>query len=246
MTEEQFKKALMSNAQLDNEKQVYCYQIEALKDDIQELEEGHNRLLRESKEKARALDLLTRDHKKLLEEHEQLKEMLTQREQLIENKEVAEMLEGFEGTSLESRLEGLLAEREEMIRETKCLRLDLEDERQKYERLERVSLSSDSTTITTDGDKNKLHEYKFKLKKAEQDIIVLQGNVTRLEGSVARYKLSTEEAEKTEDELKTEKRKILRDLREAQSKVEELETNNDHLQKRIDKLKNTKMATILS
>lgn len=51
--EEQFKKALMSNAQLDNEKQVYCYQIEALKDDLQELEESYTRIQREHKEKAR-------------------------------------------------------------------------------------------------------------------------------------------------------------------------------------------------
>jgi len=171
---------------------------------------------------------------------------MEQREQLIENQEVAKMLESFDGNTLEARLEGLLSEREENQREIKSLKLDLEDERQKYERLERVSLSSDSTTITNDGDKNKLHEYKFKLKKAEQEIIILQGNVSRLETQVTRYKFSTEEAEKTEDELKTEKRKILRDLREAQSKVEELETSNDHLQKRIDKLKNTKMAIINS
>lgn len=63
------------------------------------------------------------------------------------------------------------------------------------------------------GESKKLaHEYKFQLKKAEQDIIVLQGNVSRLETQVARFRQSTEESEKLEDELKKEKRNILRDV----------------------------------
>ena len=108
-----------------------------------------------------------------------------------------------------------------------------------------------STCGSLDGDaiydsKKQLHDYKFKLKKAEQEIALLQGNNTRLEGQLARAKTALEEAEKLEDELKSEKRKILRELRETQTKVEELETANNHLQKRIDKLKETRMAIINS
>lgn len=51
--EEQFKKALMSNAQLDNEKQVYVYQIDAMKDDLAEMEEEHVKVVKEMKEKTR-------------------------------------------------------------------------------------------------------------------------------------------------------------------------------------------------
>lgn len=51
--EEQFKKALMSNAQLDNEKQVYVYQIDAMKDDLAEMEEDHIKVVKEMKEKTR-------------------------------------------------------------------------------------------------------------------------------------------------------------------------------------------------
>lgn len=35
-------------------------------------------------------------------------------------------------------------------------------------------------------------------------------------------------------------------FREAQARIEELETSNDHLQKRIDKLKNNRMSVINS
>ena len=37
--EEKYKKAMMSTAQLDNEKQTYRYQVELLKDQLEELEE---------------------------------------------------------------------------------------------------------------------------------------------------------------------------------------------------------------
>lgn len=63
------------------------------------------------------------------------------------------------------------------------------------------------------GENNKLlYEYKFKLKKAEQEIITLQNTVSRVEMQVERYKKQLEQAEKSEDELKTDKRKILREV----------------------------------
>jgi len=40
-----------------------------------------------------------------------------------------------------------------------------------------------------------------------------------------------------EGDLKAEKRRSLRELRESQAKVEELETNNSHLQKRLDRIR---------
>ena len=52
------------------------------------------------------------------------------------------------------------------------------------------------------------------------------------------------EAESTEEQLKTDKRKLLRDFREAQQKIDELETENSFLEMRIQKLKNEKLAII--
>lgn len=65
------------------------------------------------------------------------------------------------------------------------------------------------------GEANKLlSDYKYKLRKAEQEINTLQGSVSRLETQVARFKISADEAEKLEDELKAEKRKLQRDVRD--------------------------------
>ncbi|GFT02683.1 leucine-rich repeat flightless-interacting protein 2 [Trichonephila clavipes] len=133
------------------------------------------------------------------------------------------------------------------------LRLDLEEERQKLSKMENSSVNHnhvngpDIKVLEVQREANKqVSDYKFRLKKAEQEITTLQSNISRLESQVARYKTATENAEKVEDELKAEKRKTQRELREAQSRIEELETSNAHLQKRIDKLKSARTALIKS
>uniref|UniRef100_A0AAY5EFH0 Leucine rich repeat (in FLII) interacting protein 1b n=2 Tax=Electrophorus electricus TaxID=8005 RepID=A0AAY5EFH0_ELEEL len=80
-------------------------------------------------------------------------------------------------------------------------------------------------------------DLKFKLVKSEQEATALEQNVIRLEGQVTRYKSASENAEKVEDELKTEKRKLQRELRSAMDKIEELEASNSHLTKRLEKMK---------
>jgi chromosome segregation ATPase len=169
-------------------------------------------------------------------------------------REAAQLLEDMEGSSLEAKLRNMALEKDELMDEIKQLKLDLEEERMKNEHYERRSMSSDINTALNGTDlmdaqretKKLIHEYKFKLKKTEQENNTLQSNVSRLETQLLRYKKEREEGEKLEDELKTEKRKILRELREAQARVEELETSNSHLTKRIDKLKNNRMAIINS
>uniref|UniRef100_A0A3B3U2T1 Leucine rich repeat (in FLII) interacting protein 1b n=2 Tax=Poeciliinae TaxID=586240 RepID=A0A3B3U2T1_9TELE len=85
-----------------------------------------------------------------------------------------------------------------------------------------------------------INDLKFKLVKAEQEVTALEQNVTRLEGHVTRYKSAAENAEKVEDELKAEKRKLQRELRTALDKIEELESSNSHLNKRLEKMKSSR------
>lgn len=63
------------------------------------------------------------------------------------SKDIAHLVECFDGSTLEAKLKSVFDEREEMVRELKRLRLDLEDERQRSEKMERYSVSSDSNTI---------------------------------------------------------------------------------------------------
>lgn len=171
------------------------------------------------------------------------------------SKDIMELLESFDGNNLEDKLKCMAEEREDLIREVKRLKIDLDEERQNNERRDRLSSVAPSDVSNVNGGdtslvssvidpdiKKTLHEYKFQLKRAEQEITILQGNNSRLETQVNRLKSQVEELERCEEELKSEKRKILRELRDFQTKAEELETSNQHLQKRIHKLQENRMA----
>ena len=54
--EDKWKKAMMNNAQLDNEKQTYRYQVDLLKDTLEEMEEQLIELTREHRDRCRVSD----------------------------------------------------------------------------------------------------------------------------------------------------------------------------------------------
>lgn len=51
--QEKFRDAMINNAQLDNEKQSYVYQIDLYKDELEEMEENYIRLNRDHKDKSK-------------------------------------------------------------------------------------------------------------------------------------------------------------------------------------------------
>lgn len=55
--EEKFRKAMISNAQLDNEKSAYIYQVETLKDEIEEMQENLTQIHKEYREKKRVCSI---------------------------------------------------------------------------------------------------------------------------------------------------------------------------------------------
>ncbi|XP_060678884.1 leucine-rich repeat flightless-interacting protein 2 isoform X2 [Hemiscyllium ocellatum] len=82
--EEKYKKAMVSNAQLDNEKSNLIYQVDTLKDVIEEMEEQTAELHRENEEKSKELE--RQKHTCSVQQHkiEELKEGIQQRDELIE------------------------------------------------------------------------------------------------------------------------------------------------------------------
>ncbi|XP_028427702.1 leucine-rich repeat flightless-interacting protein 2 isoform X4 [Perca flavescens] len=103
----------------------------------------------------------------------------------------------------------------------------------------------DSHLLDLQRDANRqISDLKFKLVKSEQEVTTLEQNVIRLEGQVTRYKSASENSEKMEDELKVEKRKLQRELRSALDRIEELEISNTHLSKRLEKMKANRNALL--
>ncbi|XP_023681463.1 leucine-rich repeat flightless-interacting protein 2 isoform X7 [Paramormyrops kingsleyae] len=82
--EEKYKKAMVSNAQLDNDKANLIYQVDTLKDVIEAMEEQMAELHRENEEKTKELERQKHTCTVLLHKHDELKEGIRQRDELIE------------------------------------------------------------------------------------------------------------------------------------------------------------------
>ncbi|KAH9497805.1 Leucine-rich repeat flightless-interacting protein [Dermatophagoides farinae] len=318
--EEKFRKAMINNAQLDNEKQSYVYQIDLYKDEREELEENYLRLQRDFKEKSRNFEQLKRDNERLQFDFKCYKEALEERERLIKeadlviicnngnrnaklfnknklmnnpngfsngniimnenhriingdddhnvdddvddddedfpvllannlsliSKDASLLLEDVSGKTLESKLKNLMLERRTLQSTINELKSDLDDERNRASSMNEA-IANNSLHLTTEmqteiqREANKMtNDLRYKFKKCEQDNATLSSTVNRLENQLARCKLAADQSERLEEELKLDKRKAQRELREALTKIEELESANAHLQKRIDKLKSNR------
>uniref|UniRef100_A0A8C3T934 Leucine-rich repeat flightless-interacting protein 2 n=1 Tax=Chelydra serpentina TaxID=8475 RepID=A0A8C3T934_CHESE len=157
--EEKYKKAMVSNAQLDNEKNNLIYQVDTLKDVIEEREEQMAEFYRENEEKSKELERQKHTCSVLQHKMDELKEGLRQRDELIEkhglviipdgtpngdvnhepvvgtiavvSQEAAQVLESAGEGPLDVRLRKLAEEKEELLSQIRKLKLQLEEERQK-------------------------------------------------------------------------------------------------------------------
>ncbi|XP_023267528.1 leucine-rich repeat flightless-interacting protein 2 isoform X2 [Seriola lalandi dorsalis] len=343
--EEKYKKAMVSNAQLDNDKANLIYQVDTLKDVIEEMEEQMSEMRRELEDKSKELERQKHTCTVLQHKQEELKEGIRQRDELIEesqrmqtkldaltrevfdlqetinwkdkkigalerqkeyfdcirnerdelrdeladikekakageqhglviipdgtpngdvnheplssgitvvSQEAAQVLESAGEGPLDVRLRKLAEEKDELLSQIRKLKNQLEDERQKHSKVdsaytdgERMENGTDLHFIEMQRDANRqISEYKFKISKAEQEMGTMEQNINRLEGQVSRYKAAADNSEKVEDELKAEKRKLQRELRTALDKIEEMEMTNNHLVKRLEKMKANRNALL--
>lgn len=165
--EEKYKKAMVSNAQLDNEKNNLIYQVDTLKDVIEEQEEQMAEFYRENEEKSKELERQKHMCTVLQHKMNELKEGLRQRDELIEkhglviipdstpngdvnhepvvgaitavSQEAAQVLESAGEGPLDVRLRKLAGEKEELLSQVRRLKLQIEEERQKSSRNEGTS-----------------------------------------------------------------------------------------------------------
>ncbi|XP_074858154.1 leucine-rich repeat flightless-interacting protein 1 isoform X14 [Carettochelys insculpta] len=107
--EEKYKKAMVSNAQLDNEKTNFMYQVDTLKDALLELEEQLAESRRQYEEKSKEFEREKHAHSILQFQFAEIKDTLKQREEMltkhgiIPNLEVATNGETLDGLDNERR-----------------------------------------------------------------------------------------------------------------------------------------------
>uniref|UniRef100_W5L1Z4 Leucine rich repeat (in FLII) interacting protein 1b n=1 Tax=Astyanax mexicanus TaxID=7994 RepID=W5L1Z4_ASTMX len=154
------------------------------------------------------------------------------------------------GDSMLMRLRKLVEERESLLEQVRKLKAVVD---QKQRNGTEETLSPDENDLQNGLDPHlldlqdanrQISDLKFKLVKSEQEVAALEQNVIRLEGQVSRYKGASETAEKVEDDLKVEKRKLQRELRAALDRIDELEASNSHLSKRLEKMKANRSALL--
>uniref|UniRef100_A0A673XNX8 Leucine-rich repeat flightless-interacting protein 2 n=1 Tax=Salmo trutta TaxID=8032 RepID=A0A673XNX8_SALTR len=288
--EEKYKKAMVSNAQLDNDKANLIYNVDTLKDVIEEMEEHMAELRRETEDKSKELERQKHTCAILQQKQVELKEGIRRRDEhfakhglaiipegmpngdinhndpatgiTVVTQEAAQVLESAGEGSLDVRIQKLADEKDELLAQIRKLKMRLEDERQKHSKMEnaftdgarmenaftdgeRMENGTDLHFIEMQRDANRqISEYKFKLSKAEQEMGTMEQNINRLEGQVSRYKASVDNSEKIEDELNIEKRKLQRELRIALDKIEAMEMTNNHLVKRLEKMKANRNALL--
>ncbi|XP_063619981.1 leucine-rich repeat flightless-interacting protein 2 isoform X1 [Cydia splendana] len=269
--EEKFRKAMILNAQLDNDKAALGYQLELLKDRIEELHEEYAQLQREHKEKCSA-------HERLKREHVSLERELGAARGAVRARELAAAAAGFafvdaapapatngedkpdstlpplalvshqnekllndagEGT-LDVRLQKLLSSKQSLESEVRRLKLQLNEERHNgVARAHDQDLESELEALRKSN-----AEAKARAARAEAEAALQAAAAARLGAQLQRLKAQADARDDAEEQLKQERRKLQREAREALNRVEELETENSHLTKRLDKLKNAKSALL--
>ncbi|XP_043381710.1 leucine-rich repeat flightless-interacting protein 1 isoform X39 [Chelonia mydas] len=177
--EEKYKKAMVSNAQLDNEKTNFMYQVDTLKDALLELEEQLAESRRQYEEKSKEFEREKHAHSILQFQFTEIKETLKQREEMLEkhgiipNLEVAtngEALDGLDnegysdstkitpgatqilqtaGDGTLDRLKKLIGERESLLEQIKTLKGQLE-EKQKNDKMENMQSEDEVLENGTD------------------------------------------------------------------------------------------------
>ncbi|KAM3584874.1 uncharacterized protein V6R79_001521 [Siganus canaliculatus] len=306
-TEEKYRRAMISNAQLHNDKSTLMYQVETLKEELINMEELLWESRRQGDETCKELErerqkhrLLQHQVKDMTETLRQAEDLLTALERQTETSDIIQIeccglrgevarlrqllkehgvlvspgvstngdggrAEGDDDVStdsaarlaeepsaggrqslLELRLKKLFEERETLRDQVKLLKTQL-DQRDHNHQVQDPELENglDPHLLDLQRDTNRqMSDLRFKLVKSEQEVTTLEQNVIRLEGQVTRYKSAAENAEQTEDELKVEKRKLQRELRTALDRIDELEAANNHLNKRLEKMKANRSALL--
>ncbi|XP_077959979.1 leucine-rich repeat flightless-interacting protein 2 isoform X11 [Gasterosteus aculeatus] len=306
-SEDKYRKAMVSNAQLHNDKSTLMYQVENLKAELSDMEELLWESRRHCDDRTKEFERELQAHRVLQFQFKEAEEALRRTEELLTEvsalrlrsssycQEVSDLQEvlqwkekkmakhgvvvppenstngergqgegvdevtadsaspeepppGGRESALELRLKKLFEERESLRDQVRQLKSQL-DRRQKNGTDEVQNPEGDhledSHLLDLQRDANRqISDLKFKLVKSEQEVTTLEQNVIRLEGQVTRYKSASENAEKIEDELKVDKRKLQRELRSALDRIDELEVNNNHLSKRLEKMKANRNALL--
>uniref|UniRef100_A0A8D2QGP8 LRR binding FLII interacting protein 1 n=1 Tax=Zonotrichia albicollis TaxID=44394 RepID=A0A8D2QGP8_ZONAL len=208
--EEKYKKAMVSNAQLDNEKTNFMYQVDTLKDALLELEEQLAESRRQYEEKSKEFEREKHAHSILQFQFMEIKEALKQREEML------------------AEIQQLQQKQQSYVREISDLQETIE---WKDKKIGKHGIIPDSD-VATNGDTSDILDNEGHLDSPRSAPGTTQALKTGGEGMLDRLKRLIDERESLLDQIKKLKGQLEEKQRNAkmgntQSENEVLENGTD-------------------
>ncbi|XP_064925216.1 leucine-rich repeat flightless-interacting protein 1 isoform X44 [Columba livia] len=239
--EEKYKKAMVSNAQLDNEKTNFMYQVDTLKDALLELEEQLAESRRQYEEKSKEFEREKHAHSILQFQFKEIKEALKQREEMLaEIQQLQQKQQSYvrEISDLQETIEwkdkkiGALERQKDFFDSIRSERDDLRDEVVVLkEQLKKHGIIPDSD-VATNGETSDILNNEGHLDSSTTVPGTTQALKTGGDGSLDRLKKLIDERESLLDQV----RKLKGQLEEKQKngKMENTQSEDEVLENGTD------------
>ncbi|NWU38697.1 LRRF2 protein, partial [Hylia prasina] len=239
--EEKYKKAMVSNAQLDNEKTNFMYQVDTLKDALLELEEQLAESRRQYEEKSKEFEREKHAHNILQFQFIEIKEALKQREEMLaEIQQLQQKQQSYvrEISDLQETIEwkdkkiGALERQKDFFDSIRSERDDLRDEVVVLkEQLKKHGIIPDFD-IATNGETSDILDNEGHLDSSRTAPGTTQALKTGGEGMLDRLKKLIDERESLLDQIKKLKGQL--EEKQRNSKMENTQSEDEVLENGTD------------
>ncbi|XP_076198202.1 leucine-rich repeat flightless-interacting protein 1 isoform X19 [Aptenodytes patagonicus] len=239
--EEKYKKAMVSNAQLDNEKTNFMYQVDTLKDALLELEEQLAESRRQYEEKSKEFEREKHAHSILQFQFMEIKEALKQREEMLaEIQQLQQKQQSYvrEISDLQETIEwkdkkiGALERQKDFFDSIRSERDDLRDEVVVLkEQLKKHGIIPDSD-IATNGETSDILDNEGHLDSSKTVPGTTQALKTGGDGTLDRLKKLIDERESLLDQVKKLKGQL--EEKQKNGKMENTQSEDEVLENGTD------------
>ncbi|NWI87600.1 LRRF2 protein, partial [Pitta sordida] len=239
--EEKYKKAMVSNAQLDNEKTNLMYQVDTLKDALFELEEQLAESRRQYEEKSKEFEREKHAHSILQFQFTEIKEALKQREEMLaEIQQLQQKQQSYvrEISDLQETIEwkdkkiGALERQKDFFDSIRSERDDLRDEVVVLkEQLKKHGIVPDSD-VATNGETSDIPDNEGHLDPPRTIPGTAQALTAGGEGMLDRLKKLTDERESLLEQIKKLKGQL--EEKQKNGKLENTESEDEVLENGTD------------
>uniref|UniRef100_A0A674HK44 LRR binding FLII interacting protein 1 n=1 Tax=Taeniopygia guttata TaxID=59729 RepID=A0A674HK44_TAEGU len=239
--EEKYKKAMVSNAQLDNEKTNFMYQVDTLKDALLELEEQLAESRRQYEEKSKEFEREKHAHSILQFQFMEMKEALKQREEMLaEIQQLQQKQQSYvrEISDLQETIEwkdkkiGALERQKDFFDSIRSERDDLRDEVVVLkEQLKKHGIIPDSD-IATNGDTSDILDNEGHLDSSQSAPGTTKALKPGGEGMLDRLKKLIDERESLLDQIKKLKGQL--EEKQRNGKMENTQSEDEVLENGTD------------